>query len=98
MRAKRNRGPKATCRGLNSFVGRLVLKLHMFLCSSGIQMQPGTMFGRNIMKTKNSKKLSLTKETLKILSASDLARVQGAYPTLDTGFVEYGFGTGSNSL
>jgi len=37
------------------------------------------------MKNKNSKKLSLAKETLKTLSAGDLARVQGgAYALLDT--------------
>ncbi len=52
------------------------------------------------MKIKNSKKLSLEKETLKILNAGDLARVQGAYGVLDTGLsAEYGFeGTSSNSL
>jgi len=52
------------------------------------------------MKIKNSKKLSLAKETLKTLNASHLARVQGASDTsVDT---DYCFaapaGTSSNSL
>jgi hypothetical protein len=58
------------------------------------------MFGRDIMKIKNSKKLSLAKETFEILNASDLTRVQGAYTVLETALsIEYGFeGTSSNSL
>ena len=52
------------------------------------------------MQNKNSKKLSLAKETLKILSPDDLARVQGGtYSLFHVLSIETWFGGGSsNSL
>jgi len=53
------------------------------------------------MKIKNPKKLSLAKETLKILNASDLSRVQGGAYVLLNGVVSLETelaGTSSNSL
>ncbi len=53
------------------------------------------------MKIKNSKKLSLEKETLKILNAGDLARVQGgayALPNTVLSLEPEYLGNTSNSL
>ena len=53
------------------------------------------------MKIKNSKKLSLAKETLKTLNTNDLAIVQGASDTVDTFYCDPAImagGTSSNSL
>ncbi len=85
MRAKRSGGAKATCRLLNSFVGESGPQIADLLCIRASNALAATIIWKNIMKNKNSKKLSLAKETLKTLSAGDLARVQGgAYALLDT--------------
>lgn len=101
MRTKRNGGANGDLQVIEFICRQSGPQIAHIPCSSGIQMATwNNKLEQNIMRIKKSKKLSLAKETLKILNAGDLARVQGAYTVLGTSLsIEYLFeSTSSNSL
>jgi hypothetical protein len=101
MRIKRSGGANADLQVIEIICGQSGPQIAHLLCVRAPMRNLEQLVGKNIMKIKNSKKLTLAKETLKILNAGDLARVHsGAYALPNTVLSlepEY-LGNTSNSL